>query len=130
MESVLKALIHILLLLLPMALITILSETTDPLCTDVSQNIHVCAPDILQSRNLADDPPTECCNALKRIQETESRIGVQNTCQCAKSCVITHIVAAGASIKTLDAGERDISTSLQAKCGVSLGFDISENAQC
>lgn len=129
MESVLKALIHILLLLLPMALITILSETTDPQCADVSPNIHPCAY-ILQSGNLPDDPPTECCNALKRIQETESRIGVQNTCQCAKSCVITHIVAAGASIKTLDAGERDISTSLQAKCGVSLGFDISENAQC
>ncbi|KAJ9677898.1 hypothetical protein PVL29_022710 [Vitis rotundifolia] len=112
-----------------MALITIQSETTDPMCADVSPNIHACA-DILQSSNLPDDPPTECCNALRRIQETESRIGVQNTCLCAKSCVITHIVAAGASIKTLDADEQDISISLQAKCGVNLGFNISENAQC
>ena len=131
MGSVLKPVVHILLFLLLGLIATVLSErSSDPQCADVTVNFHECA-DVLRSGNLTVVPPTGCCNALRRIKDEVTELGVQQTCLCVQNCIVSHIFDQDASIiATLDANAVDISTKIQSDCDVNLGFCISTNYVC
>ncbi|KAJ9677899.1 hypothetical protein PVL29_022711 [Vitis rotundifolia] len=76
-------------------------------------NLEACA-DILVANNSI--PTSACCQTLGQIQVLETSIGINRTCVCVQGAVAAIIPARIIA---------NISSPVQTKCGVNLGFDIT-----
>ncbi|XAR67966.1 hypothetical protein NMG60_11002928 [Bertholletia excelsa] len=101
-----------------------------PECAPVAVNLHACAS-VLRSGSLNGKPPPECCTGLDHIQALAQRNGLRRTCLCVRDCLALHIGLPRVSMSEISPDlEADISTELQAACGVNLGFSLDVNAPC
>ena len=87
-------------------------KALNPSTKKVSENLHECS-EVIRCGNLTVVPPAECCNALRRIQDLEATLGVQQTCNYVKSCIVLHNLPGGSCTRIPDADEPGISTQIQ-----------------